>query len=362
MSNLIKHLYIHIPFCKSKCPYCDFYSISSANKSMKDQYTASLIKELQHHAHTLARPLTSLYLGGGSPLMLGIDNLNILLKALSKFVDANTESTIELNPEHLEDEFLKNELISLLQKHLVKRVSIGVQTTNEEIKKLISRKYSLEKLKILHSILIKDGFNISFDFMFGLPNQTPSKLKKDLDFIKEYPPHHVSMYLFTPPEKYPLIKLLPNEEIIEQMFHATHKKMLELEYLHYEISNYALEGKESVHNRAYWNRVSYLGVGAAAHSFFQQQHVRTWHIKDVQEYIKTPFNIVSEGITNEMEYTETIMLGLRTFNIGVPEKTFKDNKYQTLLKEGLLEKRGRNIFVPYRHITILDSIIKELTC
>jgi oxygen-independent coproporphyrinogen-3 oxidase len=361
MSNLIKHLYIHIPFCKSKCPYCDFYSISSADQQTKNEYTNSLIKELEHHAAKLATPLTSLYLGGGSPVMLGPDNLSTLLKRLSKYIDANTEATIELNPEHLELGSTKHELIKLLKEHKINRVSIGVQTINSKIKKLISRKYSLEKLIVLCDFLKKENFNVSFDFMFGLPNQTPSILQDDLDFIKECLPHHVSMYLFTPPENYSLIDLLPEEETIEQMFSMTHNKMIELGYVQYEISNYSMPEKESVHNMAYWKRASYLGLGAAAHSFLEHQHLRTWHTKDVKAYIANPIDIVSEKLTKEMEYTETIMLGLRTFNIGVPEKIFNDDKYKRMLNDGLLEKRDNNIFVPYEHIVILDSIIKELT-
>ena len=361
MSNLIKHLYIHIPFCKSKCPYCDFYSISSANKQTKEQYTSSLIKEFKNHHKNINRPLKSLYLGGGSPLMLGVNNLTTLLEVLGEYLDTNTEATIELNPEHLEDEQTRNELIALLKNNKINRVSIGVQTINEEIKKLICRDYSLEKLKTLCTSLKKEDFNISFDFMFALPKQTPLILQKDLDFIKECKPDHVSMYLFTPPENYSLADLLPDDEIIEQMFKITHDEMTKLNYSHYEISNYAFKGKESTHNTAYWKRVSYLGLGAAAHSFFKEQHTRTWHTKDVQAYIKNPLEVVSETLTQEMEYTETIMLGLRTFNLGVPEEVFKDKRHQALLKDGLLEKRGKALFVPYKHISILDSIIKELS-
>jgi len=362
MSNLIKHLYIHIPFCKSKCPYCDFYSISSANQQTKDQYTDSLIKELKSKTTLLSQPLLSLYLGGGSPLMLGIDNLKKLFKAFGSYIDIKTESTIELNPEHLENEDIRCELIMLLKENRINRVSIGVQTINEQIKNLISRTYSLEKLITLHDALKKEGFNISFDLMFGLPNQTVSMLQNDLSFIKKCSPDHVSMYLLTPPENYSLTRLLPNEETTEQMFNITHDKMIAFGYTHYEISNYSVSGKESVHNMAYWKRVSYLGLGAAAHSFLEQQHLRAWHTKDVKSYINNPLSVISEKITKEMKYTEIIMLGLRTFNIGVQEKIFKNNKYQTLLSDGLLERRGNNIFVPYKHISILDSIIKELTC
>ena len=360
MSNLIKHLYVHIPFCKSKCPYCDFYSISSANTQTKDQYCSSLIKEFEHHKATLSQPLASLYLGGGSPFMLGMDNLRTLLKVISPQINTTTETTIELNPEHVEDDNTKRELIELLKEGKINRVSLGVQTTNEEIKKLISRKYSLEKLVSLCDTLKENSFNISFDFMFALPDQTLSMLEEDINFIKVCNPHHVSMYLFTPPENYSLINLLPNEETIEQMFNLTHDRLVDMGYSHYEISNYSVKGKESRHNMAYWNRVSYLGLGAAAHSFLENKHTRYWHSKDVQTYIMDPQNIISEKLTSEMEYTETIMLGLRTLNIGVPEEFFKDNTYKALLRDGLLKRREKNIVVPYKHVTILDSIIKEL--
>jgi len=294
--------------------------------------------------------------------MLGINNLNLLLEELDNYTDTNTEATIELNPEHLEDKDNRHKFISLLKKHKVNRVSVGVQTINEKIKKLIARNYCLEKLATLYKELRVEGFNISFDFMFALPDQTISSLQKDLNFIEKCSPHHVSIYLFTPPENYPLISLLPDEGMVERMFDIVHKKMTKLGYDHYEISNYAIPGKESIHNLAYWDRTSYIGLGAAAHSFLKQEHLRYWHSRDVQGYLSDPLTVTSEKLTKDMEYTETIMLGLRTFTSGVTEQTFKGDKYRSLLNDGLLERRNGRILVPFKHIPILDSIIKELTC
>jgi len=362
MSNHIKYLYVHIPFCRTKCPYCDFFSATDTSQKTKDLYTKALISEFNNISKELSLSLKSIYLGGGSPLILGIDNLNLLLRTIQDHRSNKTELTIELNPEHLEDKALRSAVIGLFKENGVNRVSIGVQTIDENIKKLISRKFDLNNLLDLIDIFKKENFALSLDFMFGLPTQKLEQLKKDLEFIDSVRPHHISMYLFTPPERYALTKLTPNEDVIETMFSLVHDTLTKLGYIHYEISNYAFKDHESVHNSAYWERESYMGLGAGAHSFYRNKNIRSWHPKDVSLYIQNPKGTETETINKEMEYTETIMLGLRMLNKGVPISFLKGEKFKELLNNGLIIKKDNNILVPTKNIPVLDAIITDLVC
>lgn len=360
MSNHIKYLYVHFPFCKSKCPYCDFFSMATADQKTKDLYTSALIEEFEYLSKDLAQPVSSVYLGGGSPLMIGLENLSSFLKKLQKYISKGTEATIEINPEHLEDEAFSSLVISLLKRSGVNRVSIGIQTTDTKTREYILRRFDINKLLALLELLKKDGFIVSFDFMFGLPHQTLELLNKDIDFIKRTRPYHVSMYLFTPPDRYTLTNKVPDEDVIEKMFYLTHDELGKLGYSHYEVSNYALDGHESVHNVAYWKRESYAGLGAGAHSFHKEKNIRSWHQKDIAAYIKEPRQVESENISKEMEYTETIMLGLRLLKVGVPISFFKDERFRELMEKGFLVKKGKNVIVPIKTIPVMDAIIKEL--
>ena len=358
MSNHIKYLYLHIPFCKTKCPYCDFYSISTADIDTKKLYTSALIKEFNMLSNKLTTPLNSVYLGGGSPLMIGRDNLRLILSNINTKCSKDTEITIELNPEHLEENDDLQDSISLFKEFNINRVSIGVQTTEPRLKDIILRRFNIEKLSKLISLLLTEKTNISLDFMFGLPGQTIMDLERDISFIKNVQPDHVSMYLFTPPTGYALSNLIPEEKVIEKMFSIIHSKLKAFDFEHYEISNYAKANKYSRHNMAYWKREPYLGLGAGAHSFYE--NTRSWHLQDVSAYIKDPSCKEQEKINKEMEYTETIMLGLRMLTKGIPLSFFKNEKYKALVLNGMLLINDSNVTIAPKYIPLLDTIIKEL--
>ncbi len=360
MSGHIEYLYVHFPFCKSKCPYCDFFSIPNADQKMKDLYTLSLIKELEARSEYMARPLRSVYLGGGSPIVIGSDNLNSLFKRLEAFISKGTEATIELNPEHLEEEQYLLNMITLFKKIGINRISLGIQTVDTKLREHISRHFNMDKLKNTLGLLKNSGFIISFDFMFGLPYQTLDLLKKDISFIKQYRPHHVSMYLFTPPVGFSLTNKQPADDVIEEMFLISHEELERIGYSHYEISNYALPSYESKHNSAYWRRDPYIGIGAAAHSFYKANKIRTWHEKDIKAYIKEPNSVNSEIIDQSMENIEAIMLGLRMLKEGVHKSTFKDDRFKEFVDLGLLVPKGDNLLAHYKAVPIIDAIIKAL--
>ena len=351
MTANIKHLYIHIPFCRSKCPYCDFFSIPNASENKKSSYVAAVIREFAHLSKLIAVPLETVYLGGGSPILLGPKNLSIILGAISPFTNPNTEKSIELNPEHVEEEMFNFDF---------NRISLGVQTVDLDILKKIKRKYDLDKLVQNIKRIKRENISVSLDFMFGLPGQGLAELKRDIDFIDEHRPEHISFYLFTPPRDYEYIYECAADELAEEMFHTIHNSILKLGYGHYEISNYSLKAKECKHNMAYWERKSYLGLGAAAHSFLSDKKQRSWHAKDVDAYIEDPFSYeAQEKLDSKMELNEKIMLGLRLLNIGVEESLLDGKDYLQFLKKGLIRSDNGQIFLTEKGIPLLDCITAE---
>ena len=354
MAGNIKHLYIHMPFCKRKCSYCDFYSISNVSEDKKKAYKDAVIKEIQHFSGTLAYPLDTVYFGGGSPFMAGLDNLRSITDAISQYIDKDTEFSVELNPEHIEG----NDDIFHLG---FNRVSIGVQTTDPGILKRIKREYDAEKLSRNIKTLQDKGINLSVDFMFGLPGQDIKKLKNDIDFIKVKKPDHVSFYLFTLPKVHEMAAECASEDLVDEMFATIHNGLIPLGYDHYEVSNYAVKGKECRHNMAYWERKSYVGIGSASHSFIKDKKIRAWHAKDVDSYIIDPFSYEGQETLNEkMEQYETIMLGLRLLNVGIDVSLVKQENYIPLVKKGLLRIKEGKLLVTEIGITLLDYITSDL--
>ena len=350
----IKHLYIHVPFCKSKCPYCDFFSIPNSNKKDIDRYTEALIKEIRFFSNTLSQPLDTVYFGGGSPLMAGPDNIRKIIDTFSDRISKKTELSVELNPEHIEG---KTEFLDLG----FNRISIGVQTTNTEILHKIKRKYNFDILVDNINKIKSRKIDLSMDIMFGLPDQKLKDLEKDLQFLANQKPEHVSCYLFTPPHGYELTDRCASDALTEKMFSMIHNTLCAHKYEHYEISNYCLEDKICQHNMAYWERKSYLGIGAGAHSFVAQDKERRWHKKDIYSYINEPLSFEEiEKISPQMAITEEIMLGLRLLNTGIKKEKIKGKNYQVLIDKGLLSlSRGR--FVITKHgLPLLDYIITSL--
>lgn len=350
----IKHLYIHVPFCKSKCPYCDFFSIPNSNKKEIDSYTDAVIKEIEFFSDTLSKDLDSVYFGGGSPLMAGPDNIRKILNTISAFISKKTELSIELNPEHIED---SSEFLDLG----FNRMSIGVQTINKDILAKIKRTYNFDKL-VDNIKKIKDkNIDLSIDIMFGLPDQKLEHLEKDLQFLIDQGTTHVSCYLFTPPNGYERTKSCASDSLTEKMFNTIHNVLYDHGYEHYEISNYCLNNKICRHNMAYWERRSYLGIGAGAHSFIFEDKERRWHKKDIYSYMDDPLSFEEiESISPQMAITEEIMLGLRLLNTGIKTDKLKDKEYQILIDRGLLSLSGERVLVTKHGVPLLDYIITSL--
>ena len=268
-------IYIHIPFCRKKCNYCAFYS-KVASEAETEKYISALIEEI--FLKTCADKVSTIYFGGGTPSTLKIAQLEKIFSAIQKnfSVEKNAEVTIEINPGTVDENYLQE-----LRRIGFNRLSIGVQTFNDRLLKNIGRihdaKTALETVQIAGKIFD----NISLDLMYGLPSQTLENLRDDLKIISEINLQHISIYGLEIEEGTKFFEQknflnLPSENLFEEMYDLITKKIPELGFARYEISNFAKKNFESRHNTGYWTLEKYLGFGASAHGF--DKKIRTANI------------------------------------------------------------------------------------
>ena len=284
-------IYIHIPFCKSKCAYCDFVSFPNI-KDKEKQYISNVIKEIQSQNWEEINKkyqITTIYIGGGTPSFIDAENIK---KVLDIFQDKigidfnNIEITIEVNPGTVNAEKLR-----AYKNAGINRISIGLQTANNNLLKQIGRIHTFEQFLETYKMAKEAGFdNINVDLMLGLPSQTIDDLKQSLEKVLELQPKHISVYSLILEEGTPLFNMiekgalsLPDEEIERQMYWYVKNKLELAGYNHYEISNFAKKGMESKHNLNCWNQEEYIGFGLAAHSYFQDK--RYSNTTDIDKYI-----------------------------------------------------------------------------
>ena len=369
-------IYIHIPFCKQRCSYCAFYSTTLYN--IREQYVNALCKELVMRKDYAGRAtIETIYFGGGTPSTLSIEQLQRICNTIyATYPVTNTpEVTIECNPDDLTTDFL-----SQLKELPFNRISMGVQSFNDAQLKRLGRRHNAEKARLAVKNAREAGYNnISIDLIFALPGSTLSDWEHDLDSAIALCPDHISAYNLTYEEGTPMHSALERGEFAElseeenvEQFQMLITKLKEAGYRHYEISNFALPGCESCHNSSYWNDTSYIGCGAAAHSYNGDS--RQWNIANIQEYIKgiedgNP-NLEIEELTEEERYTDTIPTRLRTAK-GLPlawmNEKFNDrlNRYllQTVKKEialGNLKEEDGHLSLTGKGIFISDAVIREL--
>lgn len=333
-------IYIHIPFCKQKCYYCDFVSFSNKEEYI-EKYVETVKREIDSYDLSNYN-ITTIYIGGGTPSRIPSENIQeILEKIKQKISESQTrwediEITIELNPGTVEEE--KNKKYKEIG---INRLSIGLQSTNNKLLKEIGRIHTFEDFKNTYNLVKKVGFeNINVDLMIGLPNQTISDVKESLNEIIKLNPTHVSVYSLIVEENTKMEQLinnkelqLPDEELERQMYWYV-KNTLELNgYNHYEISNFAKEGKESRHNLNCWEQKEYIGLGLAAYSYLNG--VRYGNTSDIEKYInvqdflnsseleESGIRIVDEVQSLEDKRKEYMLLGLRKIE-GVSIQKFKE--------------------------------------
>ncbi len=354
-------IYVHIPYCKQKCIYCNFYSV--AKKEGKEEYVNALIKEIESQKGYLNSEIKTLYFGGGTPSSLGKDLLERVFNSLKENFDLSycEEFTIEANPEDVNAEFLEF-LLSLG----FNRISYGIQSFNDEDLKILNRRHNSKTAIQAIELSRKAGFeNISFDLMFNLPNMTCERWEENLSQAIKLSPEHISCYSLTREEGTMLDKLisrkklsLPNESEIVKQFEFTDKFLSKNGYIHYEISNYCKQGFHSRHNSSYWRGEDYIGLGAAAHSFNKTS--RSWNPESIDEYIYninnniTPF---TEFLSEKDKYNEYIMLSLRTKE-GIDSKYIEENFPQFLNHFLIQKEKAKHLF---ENTWLLnDSIAVEL--
>ena len=317
-------LYVHIPFCKSKCRYCDFNSYAKMDEFI-NPYFSALIKEAEYYKDTV-QTVDTIYFGGGTPTSVSPKLLGDTVGAFFEMFDvsADAEITAECNPGTIDFEGLK-----VLRQSGINRLSIGLQTTDDEKLKTLGRIHTFDDFKnCFESARRADFDNLSLDLMYGLPDQSLEDWEKTLDAALEFGAEHISCYSLKIEDGTPFAKMelnLPDDDMVADMYELAVKKLLQQGYDRYEISNFAKAGRESRHNLKYWRCDDFLGLGAGAYSCVGAR--RFSNICKIDEYInavsKTGFaeNWASVQTCDE-QMSEFMFLGLR-FRDGVKDSEFK---------------------------------------
>ena len=367
-------IYIHIPFCKTRCNYCDFFK--STNVSLTGQFLKELSRELKKRKNFFEgdEKVDTIYFGGGTPSLLTPAGIYNILEIISQEYHLNhrPEISLEANPDDLTPEYLQE-----VQNAGINRLSIGVQSFHDVDLQKMGRRHSAKQS---HQVL-KDAFsagfdNIGIDLIYGLPWSSPDQLKENLQMLGEYPVKHLSAYHLTiEPNTFfgreksenKLSELTDTES--EKLFNILREETSNQGFYHYEISNFCKDGWYSKHNTAYWNGKSYLGVGPGAHSYNGKQ--RFINLPDIHQYIHTGYEagISSETLREKDHFNETLMLGLRTRRGIHIEKlrdqypdTFKNIEPQLKkwIQQGFLTWENDRVFSTDKGWFVIDGIIEDL--
>lgn len=349
-------IYIHIPFCKQKCFYCDFCSFANKNE-MQGKYVETVINEIKNITHKEKYTATTIYLGGGTPSILNPDYIKSILQEIKSSFEIldDAEITIEINPGTVNEEKLKK-----YKEYGINRLSIGLQSANDKILKKIGRIHDYKQFEETFFYARKCGFkNINVDLMIGLPTQAVEDVKQTLEKIIQKNPEHISVYSLIIEEGTIIEKLinenklqLPDEETERIMYWTVVNELKENGYNQYEISNFSKKTYESKHNTNCWKQKQYIGLGTSAHSYLNKK--RYSNTNNIEEYIKNiQENNISKNITIHEEQTEEstmneyMLLGLRMIqgiNINEFKQKFKIDptiKYKETLeklqKENLIQ-------------------------
>ncbi len=378
-SNTVRHIYVHIPFCARICPYCAFYK-DLLDRSQTSRFCEALLRELeQYQGAAVSSPPrklgdlqyvlpSTIYFGGGTPTALNIAQLELLLRGFHERLELShlVEWTIEANPGSV-----SARKAALLKKFGVNRISLGVQSWDDELLKLLGREHNAPQAEESFRILRNAGFeNINVDLMFGLPGQTDQQWRATLEKTIALQPEHVSTYCLTYEEDTEFFLRHARGEFRQdgdgdaEFFEMTMATLEDAGYQHYEISNYARPGFESFHNRAYWLGKDYLGIGPSAVSTIGMQ--RCQNVCDYRAYIDRALagqspRESSETLTDQMKRTERIALSLRTRD-GVSSGDLKDFGSETdeLVALGLLRQSNGNFVLTPKGKALTDSITEAL--
>ena len=361
-------LYIHIPFCQSRCLYCDFYS--TTQHELRDRYVTALCNEMKRRSGTFA----TIYLGGGTPSQLTAQQLDRLFEALYKYnkVEDGAEITVECNPDDITPTLLQQ-----LRRLGVNRLSMGIQTFDDVLLRFLRRRHTAEQAIQAVRNAQDAGFqNISIDLMFGFPSTTTTDaFASDLTTAFSLDIQHLSAYSLMYEDGTPLTRLRDSgkvQECDEETSLALYQMLIERTakagFEHYEISNFARPGYRSRHNSAYWNDLPYTGLGAGAHSY-DGVH-RSYHPDDLTAYLQNPLNLIIETLSPDEHYNEYVMTRLRTcegLHLPTLLQRFGQDYFQYFLscaqphlQSGrLTEDEDQNVRLSRQGIYVSDDIMSD---
>ena len=370
-------LYIHIPFCASRCIYCGFYSTTRLD--LRQQYVDALIRELVEVGKSKMLKddsISTVYLGGGTPSQLTIPQLHQLFDAIYIYnkVESGAEVTIEMNPDDVSVPYADT-----LRQLGINRVSMGAQTFDDERLRWLNRRHTVAQVGQAVTILRAAGIrNISIDLMYGFPDETIDDFVHDIDEAIKLDVEHISAYCLMIEEGTELYRRYGDKRVREydDSKEETERKMYELlidkltaaGYEHYEISNFARPSFRSRHNSSYWTGVPYIGLGAAAHSF--DGHLRSWNVSDIQQYIAAVNR--DERLNEEEElsatdfYNERVMLGLRTCEgvdlsaLSDDERNYCIQEAQPFLSDDILLLTDNRLVLTRKGLFVSDYVISSL--
>lgn len=369
-------IYIHIPFCRKLCSYCDFYHVIS--QSDNKQYIDALNREAYLRRDYLGnQSVSTIYIGGGTPSVLQPSEIKSILDNIGRNfrVDEEPEVTIELNPDDVTDEFLAG-----LKKTIVNRISIGIQSWRDQDLKFMNRRHTASAAAIALDKIFDAGYdNVTIDLIYGIPGLLSADWSSNLDISFSYNIKHLSAYHLTIEPGTMLGKMKEKGALSEieedesaSQFQLLIEKAGAAGFIHYEISNFGLPGFLSVHNSNYWKQVSYLGIGPSAHSF--NGYSRQWNVRDVKKYIKAvdsgclDFDI--EELDRKTRFNEYLMTSLRTMwgiSLDYVEEAFDKEGYDYIknlsgkfIDYGLMKQEKNTLILTNQGKMISDNIISEL--
>ena len=359
----IEHIYVHIPFCARICPYCAFYK-ERADASQTQRFCEAILREIDHaHARFHLQPQT-IFFGGGTPTALTSTQLEFLLRGFDERIDLSKlqEWTVEANPGSVSARKAK-----LLRNGGVNRISLGVQSWDDRLLKILGREHNAEQAAESFHILREAGFdNLNIDLMFGLPGQSLGDWQATIDRTIALHPEHISTYCLTYEEdtefflRHSRGELRSDSDADAKFFETAMQVLGDAGYEHYEISNHARPGYSSVHNRAYWAGENYLGIGPSAFSTIEMK--RWQNVADYRSYsdrVLAGDSVVTsmEELNDEVKRGEIIALSLRTQN-GVPASWLKTrpNKRDEFLALGLLRQHDSNFVLTQKGKLLADTV------
>ena len=368
-------IYIHIPFCKQACHYCDFHFSTSLKK--KDEMILALAKEIALRKNEAENDvIETIYFGGGTPSILSIQDIKFLIDEVYKNhnVAENPEITVEANPDDLsEDRIIE------LSNNRVNRLSIGIQSFFEDDLKMMNRAHNSDEASKCLEIATKYFDNISLDLIYGIPGMSNEKWKQNIEKALSYNIPHISSYALTVEPKTALETFIkkgiikePNDEVAQEHFHILVETLQENGFIHYELSNFGMENFFSKNNSSYWLGKKYIGIGPSAHSF--NGISRSWNIANNTLYIKSiqenQLPLTSEKLTKEDSYNEYIMTGLRTIwgvsleritsEFGQEFLNYLNKQSQRFINDGLLEIENQTLKTTKKGKFLCDGIASDL--